>query len=590
MSTKVRYKDFGQPTFEDLLIYSQLPPHPFWSNLETKIDFSFADDLCAVLYSGRGQRPYAPSLKLKIHLVQAYENLTDRQTELKIMSDMFIKRFLRLPIAFFGFDHSTIGLDRDRMGSFMFEACHLYILAQMHKLGLWGDKDEQWIIDSFPSQARIPYTGAYRLIQKSMIRLMQHLKRTNRPLYDLACKEVVLDAMTFRLPAGSNQKDWIAAFSKLVVQAYGLLSWFERAPQFWEWKQKKAQLKSLELQALLFQILTENTRPHNPDPQKKSKPQDAGDSAPSSNSDSGLTEYSETLEVTSDPPIAGQGGAPVEEPPKYEKIPRNERPSHRIISAYDTDARSGPKNRFLVINGYKTQNLCTTQGVVLETKAIPASEHDSEAMVEMVKGIQSFFDITPKAVLGDTAYGLGKQRIALKEFQIEVIAPVPPTNNPTGRYSNEHFLYDADRDVYICPQKKETVKKINLPVYEGKQYHFDKKDCNVCPFRSECTTSKAGRTIFRSDYADEYEKARAFIESEQGKAELRKRKRVERVNNELKNYCGLGRPQTRGLMALNIKAKLAGIITNLKLTVRRLCDPKPGVLRRTKKPMEVVRC
>jgi hypothetical protein len=586
MASKVRYKTFEQLSFADMLVFSKLPAHPLWSRIETKINFSFADELCAVLYSGRGQHPYAPSLKLKVHLVQAYYNLTDRQTEEKIIGDLFIKRFLGLPVDFFGFDHSTIGLDRDRMGSFMFEACHLYILSQMCTLGLWGDKNESWIIDSFPSTARLAKVGAYRLIQMSMIRLMQHLKRTNRPLYVLTSQTPAMDAMTYRLPPGSTDQEWLPAFSKLVVHAYGLLSWLEQSPVFWAWKQKDAQLKSLELQALLMQIVMENTRPYNPEPSKPSGSKETDEQAavPTELADRTVTERPGTTKDASAPTAASPIEVPEEEPLAYVKIPKKERAAHRIISAYDTDARRGAKNRFTVINGYKTQNLCTTGGVVLETKAIPGSEHDREAMAGMVRAVQSFFGITPKALLGDTAYGHGKQRRALQAFDVAVIAPVAPPSNPTGLYGPKRFTYDRDKDVYRCPQGNETVKKRSIPASEGHQYYFGSKACGACPLRSECTSNKEGRTVFHSDYYDEYEAAKAFNESEQGQAELRKRSTVERVNKELKTYCGLGEPRTKSLEALDRKAKLAGIITNLKLTVRRLCGSQQGFLRRPKKP------
>jgi hypothetical protein len=54
MTNRVRYKNFDQLSFADLLVYSKLPEHPFWSCVESKIDFSFADTLCAVLYTGMG--------------------------------------------------------------------------------------------------------------------------------------------------------------------------------------------------------------------------------------------------------------------------------------------------------------------------------------------------------------------------------------------------------------------------------------------------------------------------------------------------------------------------------------------------------
>lgn len=60
--------------------------------------------------------------------------------EEKIIGDLFIKRFLDVPVSFVGFDHSTHGLDRDRVGSNLFDACHHYILAQARKQGLWGGR------------------------------------------------------------------------------------------------------------------------------------------------------------------------------------------------------------------------------------------------------------------------------------------------------------------------------------------------------------------------------------------------------------------------------------------------------------------
>ncbi len=119
-SCELQYKDFGQLSLAEVMVYESISPHPFWTPVAEVLDFSFADKLFAPLYSPNGQRPYAPSLKLKIHLVQRYYNISDREMELKIIGDIFVKRFLRLPITHAKFDHSTIGLDRGRLGTEMF--------------------------------------------------------------------------------------------------------------------------------------------------------------------------------------------------------------------------------------------------------------------------------------------------------------------------------------------------------------------------------------------------------------------------------------------------------------------------------------
>jgi len=334
-------------------------------------------------------------------------------------------------------------------------------------------------------------------------------------LFDLVCRTIPLEAVTYCLPSGATQKEWLPAFSKLVVQAYGLLGWLEKEPLFWTWTQKEVQLKSLELQALLMQILLENTRPY---PTEPLKPQETDESTPSTmeqskppegNSDPSaasqvtitedeLRETNEQATVATEPahtaamensepsPCTSDISVtrltvPEAEPLEYVKIPRKERPSHRIIHSHDTDARRGTKNRFTVITGYKTQNLCTPSGVILGTKAIPGSEHDGEAMVGMIRTVQSFFGITPKAVLGDTAYGHGEQRVELKQCNVTVIAPVAPPSNPTGLYAHDRFIYDTN--VHRATKRLKNVislpRKANSTILEARIARVVLSDLNV---------------------------------------------------------------------------------------------------------------
>ncbi|WP_373316012.1 transposase, partial [Cohnella xylanilytica] len=76
--------------------------------------------------------------------------------------------------------------------------------------------------------------------------------------------------------------------------------------------------------------------------------------------------------------------------------------------------------------------------------------------------------------------------------------------------------------------------------------------------------------MFRSDYADVYERAHAFNTSIEGRALLQQRSQVERKNSEVKNDCGVGASKTRSQNALDIKAVMAAITVNLKLLVWRL--------------------
>lgn len=580
MKPLVRYKQLAQASFADLLVYSKLPTHPFWSHVESKIDFSFADRLCAVLYTGRGQHPYAPSLKLKVHLIQTYYNLSDRQTEEKVNGDLFIKRFLGLSVDFFGFDHSTIALDRSRMGNAMFQACHLYILAQMFSLGLWGDQDEQWIIDSFPVHAPAVVLGSYPLIQQAANQVLQHLKKAHPKLHELAIQTLGLEGLSGALSAESTTSERLLAFSNMVAQAHALLYFFETKPAidlFDGEQHAAARQRSETYRGLLKRVLEENSRSvqsnASNDPNEPADTSEGTGAAESAKTDGTAETADSTQEVES---ASAEAALP------YERIPRSERTKDRVCNVNHPDVRVGRKTAKRMIVGFKVQNLCTSGEVVLGTRLIPSIEHDRTAMVDMVRVVLSFFKRGPQAILGDTAYGHGKQRAELGKMGISVIAPVPTTQNPTGLFDISRFTYDAELDAFRCPNGKQTVRKNQNSKLEGTQYFFGKKNCNGCPFQTECTTNKSGRTVFLSDYAKIYEEAHAFNKSAEGKEAHGRRYLVERKNNELKNDCGLGAPRATNFDTLSMKAALAGIVVNLKLVVRKLIAPKPGFLRRAK--------
>lgn len=356
-------------SFTDVEVYSVLPEHPVWSRAADLLDFSFADEICAPLYSTRGPRPYAPSLKLKLHLVQRYYNLSDREMEERVIGDLFIKRFLGLPVSFIGFDHSTIGLDRERMGSALFDACHHHILAQARQMGLWGENKDIWLVDSFHTNGHVARLSAYRLIKQAVLRVLGHLKRTHSVLYRQLGLEMDFQVLTAKLPASPKPEDVTASFSQLIVFAFGLLHWFEKEtirPLFWSWKDRERQLVSLERQAILFRILTENTMPENPD-------------------DSDGT---------------------------YKKRPRKERPADRLLSSADPDARVA-KKRSMTFVGDKIQVVTSAaHNLVLLAEPIACNEADGERLQELVNTLRERHHLTPEAVVADSAYGYGSHRRA----------------------------------------------------------------------------------------------------------------------------------------------------------------------------------
>lgn len=522
----VRYKDFGQLSFADLEVYSVLPEHPIWSRVEELIDFSFADEICAPLYSSRGPRPYAPSLKLKLHIVQRYYNLSDREMEERVIGDLFIKRFLGLPVAFNGFDHSTIGLDRERMGADLFNACHHHILAQAKQKGLWGDNKDIWLVDSFHTHGNIAHKSAYQLIKQGILRLVNHLKRANRKLFDRLLADLDLSPLTKKLPPKPSEEDYEVSFSKLVVLAYGILHWFESEdvrPLFWSWSDQKRQLVSLENQAILYQILMENVH----------------------------------TDETNDPEKS------------YKKLERKKRPKDRIVSAVDPEIRPGFKSRSIQFLGDKIQVVTSSPGgLVLNAEPIPGNEHDGERLLELIDEVRKWHDVKPEAIVADSAYGYGRHRKQLKEDKILFVSPLQKKPNPTGLISNEEFVYDIKAGNVTCPAGVVTSKSQRNNIEEGYQFKFPKEACGACTLKEQCTTGKDGRSVFLSDYYEEIKEAEEFNKTEKAQKLMGVRKSSEAKNNEMKNHQGLGQARFRTREKRRAITKVASMVVNIKQLVK----------------------
>lgn len=525
--SQVRYKQLDQISFADLEVYSVLPEHPVWSRAAELLDFSFADEICAPLYSTRGPKPYAPSLKLKLHLVQRYYNLSDREMEERVIGDLFIKRFLGLPVSFIGFDHSTIALDRERMGSALFDACHHQILAQAKQKGLWGENKDVWLVDSFHTNGHVARLSAYRLIKQATLRVINHLKRVHPLLYRQLRLDMSLQVLSDKLPTKATPEEIAVAFSRVVVLAYGLLHWFEKETTrllFWSWQERDRQRDSLVRQGILFRILTENTMPGNPD----------------------------------DPDGA------------YKKRPREQRPSDRLISSVDSDARVA-KKRGRTYFGDKIQVMTSAaNNIVLLAEPIACNEHDGQRLQAIVNTVRQIHHVTPAAIVADSAYGYGCHRKAFSEEKLTFAAPLHSVHdNPTGLFSNELFAYDRQTQTVTCPAGIVTSKHSYKSKLEGTQFAFTNSNCKVCSLRESCTTSASGRKIFISDYYEDFQAAKAFNETEEAKQLFKQRKAIERKIHEMKNANGLGEARTRSRERRRRDVKLVSMVVNLKQFVKQ---------------------
>ena len=145
-----------------------------------------------------------------------------------------------------------------------------------------------------------------------------------------------------------------------------------------------------------------------------------------------------------------------------------------------------------------------------------------------------------------------------------------------GTFSRADFVFDRERNVYICPGGK----LLSTPgtVIEGGtlRYRASKTDCDVCAFKMRCCPSTPMRYVPRDLHEDARDVARALAKTEAYERSRRERKKVEMRFAHMKRIFKLDRLRLRGLSGAKDEVSLTATAQNLRRLVKFLCRPPPS--------------
>lgn len=186
----------------------------------------------------------------------------------------------------------------------------------------------------------------------------------------------------------------------------------------------------------------------------------------------------------------------------------------------------------------------------------------------MINYLKTKLQLTINEVIADRAYGVGQIIANLKNAGITNYIPLFSTRSGTANSTPADFHYDAEKNVYICPAKKE-LKPGKIYPEDYVTYFSSTKNCRDCPLKLSCqATQKKGkeiRTINRSVHFDLFQEVLKDMETELFKQKLSERLwKIEGIMNELKNYHGLCKANYRGIDNVQIQAYMAAIAINIK--------------------------
>ena len=173
-----------------------------------------------------------------------------------------------------------------------------------------------------------------------------------------------------------------------------------------------------------------------------------------------------------------------------------------MISPSDPSSAWTAKANKRVQFGYGLNYLIDIENaVIVDVEPTPARTYDEvESTKTMIDRAERRFNLKPKRLAADTAYGTGRFIGWLVRLGIAPHIPVRDASERyDGTFSRSDFRWDKRRGVYICPNNK--VLHTTGTVHDGNmlRYRASKADCDVCMLKMKCCPNMS-RDRFRATF------------------------------------------------------------------------------------------
>jgi transposase len=236
------------------------------------------------------------------------------------------------------------------------------------------------------------------------------------------------------------------------------------------------------------------------------------------------------------------------------------------LSTVDPDARLMGNNRSGVDMAYNVQVAVDGKAHMAAAFDVTQNPADHGQLGNMTEKTQEAFRKKGITVLADKGY-YGSEDIEKAEAlgAVPIVArQLKPGEKAGKRFSLDKFVYDKDKDEYICPEGNQ------LPAHSKSKtkdrVFFDKEACKACPASGECLGKDKYRRIVRRPQNDVLD--RAGIRLAENKELYKQRQQiVEHVFGTMKRTMNGGYFLLRGKEKVKAEAALMLLGYNIKRTM-----------------------
>ncbi len=507
-------RDPQRSFFEAQSLPHRVPADSFYGRMGAVHDVLFCDDDLAMMYCPDNGRPsIPPSLMSGATLLQFYDDVSDAEAVERMKFDMRWKVALNLPLDYPGFDPSCFTYFRNRLiengqERYAFDR----FIAVGRKAGFIPDR-VSLLTDTTNVKGAGAVQDTYTLLRKGMRKLLK--------------------AAGFHLP---HKRQGLSPQTRILLERY--VDQDRKAEIDWaDPRQRAAQLQVLfdDAEAVLAlaaeQIDDDEVR---------------------------YLGWLLTKILGDDLVVDDQGQA---------QIGQGTAPD-RIISVTDPEMRHGRKSSAHLFNGFKA-SVSTDQysELIMDIADVTASGSDGAHLLPIIERVEEQADVTVDRVIGDGAYGSGKNRAACDKYPGRAIDLVSPLARPSDpEVDKSAFQIDLAAQMATCPQGH-TVTGQPGGKQDGQEtwlFTFPRATCEACPLFERCVRSKkTGRTVHAGAYEAYLQAAWLRQETEEFDQLYRLRAAVERKISELAQR-GVRKTRYLGEPKRQLQRLWLGAAVNLK--------------------------
>jgi len=239
------------------------------------------------------------------------------------------------------------------------------------------------------------------------------------------------------------------------------------------------------------------------------------------------------------------------------------------ISLTDPDARSMMTSGKGIV-GYNVQTAVDTKHHLIVAHEVTNVGHDRDQLSSMALQAREAMKLESLLVVADRGYFKSGEILTCYEAGISAYVPKTLSSRAKfdGRFSNDEFVYDAEKDAYVCPAKEVLIWR-NAYVDNGKTLNsYWSSNCRACSIKAQCTPARE-RKVRRWEHEAVLEEMQVRLDNAPQMMSIRKRT-VEHPFGTLKQWMGATHFLTRRLAGVSTEMSLNVLAYNLKRVMKIL--------------------